>query len=207
MTETSSSLAKMRIERTAESVKEAIEEGFARTPPPDPRRLTDTYDDEGVGEYFGGRPWQGHSVHDLRYHSCALSFFTAPAFRYYLPAFMLAAIDSRREADIIPDKLWRRFLRWTSKDHLLEVTVGELFPESERRAIAEFFRYESDWKVRRCEPSSYPWEAVSAVERPTRVILANLGCLLTPETLRCREIRKAMAEQFQFPFEEEPPHD
>ncbi len=195
----------MSIERTPQSVQRAIEEGFALTPPPDPRSLTDTYDDEGVGEYFGGRPWRGHNPYDLRYHSCALSFFTAPAFRYYLPAFMLATINSRREADIIPDVLWRRFLRWTGKDHLLKITLSELFPEPERKAIAEFFRYESDLQVQDWDPAGFPWDAVISVERPTRIILANLGCLMNPEPLQCREIRKAMADRYQYPFEEELP--
>jgi hypothetical protein len=47
--------------------------------------------------------WRGHHVQDLRYHEAAMSLFTDKAFRYWLPAFMLAELESPEEADIIAE--------------------------------------------------------------------------------------------------------
>lgn len=79
-----------------------IEAAWADTPPPT-GPLTKTYDDEGVGAYFAGTTWRGHAVKALRYHSVALSFFEPAAFVYYLPAFLIAVIETPVEADVISD--------------------------------------------------------------------------------------------------------
>jgi hypothetical protein len=71
--------------------------------PGDDQICAPTYDDEGVAAYFRGRSWQGHDVASLRYHEAGLSFFTAAAFAYYLPAYMIAVIDDAATADVIYD--------------------------------------------------------------------------------------------------------
>ena len=52
-------------------------------------------------DHFRGKTWRGHHVQDLRCHNAALSFFTDKAFRYWLPAFMLAELNYPVEADVI----------------------------------------------------------------------------------------------------------
>ena len=52
---------------------------------------------------FVGRCWRDlDDVTLLRRHADMLFWFSAEAFRHYLPAFLLAAILHPREADIIP---------------------------------------------------------------------------------------------------------
>jgi hypothetical protein len=89
-----------------------IESAFERTPAPRGEIVSTLIDDEGVSEYFGGRSWRGHAVKDLRYHEAALSFFTADAFRYFLPAFMLASIEDPVEADVIPEGIVYHLANW-----------------------------------------------------------------------------------------------
>jgi hypothetical protein len=81
-----------------------IEKSFAKTPSPGEAfdDISATEQDEGIVEYFRGTTWRGHRVRDLRCHCAALSFFTHRAFRYWLPAFMLASLANPEEADVIP---------------------------------------------------------------------------------------------------------
>ena len=90
---------------------EKIEAAFADVLYPGDDNLTSNYnplsanDDEGVADYFRQTSWRGHPVQELRYHSCALSFFTPAAFHYYLPAFLIADLEDPEEADIITQSI------------------------------------------------------------------------------------------------------
>src|SRR5688572_26710362 len=91
----------------AAEVRAQIEAAFAATPHPGRAfaAISATLDDEGIVAYFGATTWRGHHVRELRRHVAALSFFTDAAFRYWLPAFMLADLDSPREADVIAEHI------------------------------------------------------------------------------------------------------
>ena len=71
-----------------DELRAQIESAFADTPSPGHKfdDISATQQDEDIVEYFRGTSWRGHRVKDLRYHHAALSFFTANAFRYWLPA-------------------------------------------------------------------------------------------------------------------------
>jgi hypothetical protein len=86
-----------------EEVAAQIEAAFADTPAPGGEfdDISASMDDEGIVDYFRGTTWRGHRVQDLRYHEVALSLFTDKAFRYWLPAFMLAELSHPVEADVI----------------------------------------------------------------------------------------------------------
>ena len=122
-------------------VEAIIREAFRNTPPPT-GELTDTqYDDEGTSEYFLGRSWDGHDAPTLRMHEVAMSFFTPEAFRYYLPAYMLAELRDPENADILgefvvyqfgePEPDWKE----TYEKRLT------LFTQDEKDAVLAFLRY------------------------------------------------------------------
>ncbi len=74
----------------------ALAEAWTDVPYPgdDKIFISESYDDEGIVEYFAGKPWKGHSVAALRAHSSAIStFFTPEAYRYWLPAYLFAAVE------------------------------------------------------------------------------------------------------------------
>jgi len=79
--------------------------------PPSPREertggeISATKWEEGVVDYFRGKTWRGNRAQDLRHHVAALSFFTDKAFRYWLPAFMLAELENPDEPDIIAEHI------------------------------------------------------------------------------------------------------
>ena len=84
-----------------------IETAFADTPHPGTafEDISTTGFDEEIVDYFRPTTWRGHETRDLRYHSVALSFFTGPAFRYWLPAFMLAELSDPKTADVIGENI------------------------------------------------------------------------------------------------------
>ncbi len=60
---------------------------------------------EQIRAAFQGKRWQHLPLKFLRYHASSLSFLTPEAFRYYLPAFLLAALQSYKKADMVPFSL------------------------------------------------------------------------------------------------------
>ncbi len=120
-----------------EDVRRQIEVAFAETPAPgtDFDDISATRDDEGIVDYFRGTTWHGHRPRDLRVHEAALSFFTDKAFRYWLPAFMLAELESPVEADVIAQGIAFHLTEPTGADARLRQ-----FTPSELDAIAAFLK-------------------------------------------------------------------
>ena len=121
-------------------LKDKIITAFKNTPFPQ-GRLTDTFDDEGVSDYFLGKSWEGHDVSDLRYNSVALSFFEPEAFRYYLPAFMLAELENHVAADTIGESIVFHFSRPKKYWENIHEKRLSLFTSSEKEAILNFLDY------------------------------------------------------------------
>lgn len=103
-----------------------------------------TYDDEGTKAFFGGTDWRSHDVVGLRAHESSLHFFSPAAFRYYLPAFVIAAVRDPGRADVIPDTIL-----WTLRA-AAEATEGsdaerwKLLTTRERFALARFVEWYRD---------------------------------------------------------------
>ena len=80
------------------SLKETIKAAFAGVPYPGDNNITrcpyHCKPCQEISDYFKQKGWEGHSVEDLRDHHTALSLFTPEAFHYFLPAFMLASLES-----------------------------------------------------------------------------------------------------------------
>jgi hypothetical protein len=122
---------------TEDDLRQMIEAAFADTPSPGANfdDISATEWDEGIVDYFRGTTWRGHRTLDLRHHSAALSFFTEKAFRYWLPAFMLADLEDPAEADIIAEHIAHSFL---PSEYGRPNERLEQFTSSELEAIAAF---------------------------------------------------------------------
>lgn len=101
-----------------------------------------TYDDEGTSAYFRGKTWRGHSARQLRSLDFALTVMTQEAFAYFLPAFMIADIESPIEADTIPESLLYHLSPDASSlfPARAESIISCLTP-AQRAAVAAYFRY------------------------------------------------------------------
>lgn len=140
----------MAQESRSSAVRTKIERAFADTPSPGEEydAISATrQDDEGIVEYFRGTSWRGHRVQDLRYHSVALSFFTDAAFRYWLPAFMIAELEDPATADIIAQDI--AFSLAYDPRRLGHFTVPEL------EAVSTFL----EECVRRYDTADFRWAA------------------------------------------------
>jgi len=114
-----------------QNIANLIETAFASTQSPGESfdDISATKQDEGIVDYFRGTTWRGHTVRDLRYHSAALAFFTDSAFRYWLPAFMLASLEDAKIADVIPESIESR---------MHDAARLAVFTAEELRAISAF---------------------------------------------------------------------
>ena len=96
------------IDSVAESIVEKIKLAWDGVPYPGDSNIftPHSYDDEDITDYFRGTTWEGHSAESLRMHSSAIStFFTPIAFHYWLPAYLVAAIEDPEELDVGLDSL------------------------------------------------------------------------------------------------------
>lgn len=87
---------------TAEAIKSQIRRAFADTPYPGDHALVRSVGDEPdeVVELFRGKDdWRGLTADFVdkagAASPCALSFFSAGAFRFYLPAYLIADLDGQ----------------------------------------------------------------------------------------------------------------
>lgn len=123
---------------TAQQVIQLIEDAWRGVlyPGDDKIFTPDSYDDEGITDYFRGTAWRGHDPAKLRAHSSAFTFFTPAAFHYWLPAFMIAAIQDPEEADVICD-----YIPQSISDKLAPVR-WPLFSPAQRKAVAAYLRFQ-----------------------------------------------------------------
>jgi hypothetical protein len=98
--------------------------------------ISATLHDEGIVDYFAGKTWQGHNLKDLHDHYDALSFFTPKAFRYYLPAFLLADLSEEGNG-ILSDFIAHAF---TLRDNATVQLYLDEFSKVELEALAAYFR-------------------------------------------------------------------
>lgn len=86
-----------------ELVKKKIINAFSGLAIPKGKLCNEEYDYDNAHGGFTGTNWQEHDAAYLRMNEGALSFFTPEAFRYYLPAFMMAELSNPETADIIAE--------------------------------------------------------------------------------------------------------
>ena len=98
---------------------EKISNAWSNVPYPGDQNIftPDSYDDEGITDYFSGTTWKGHKVDRLRGSCSALNvFFTPRAYHYWLPAYLIATVDDPLElsqgvqslvASVTPGRGWK----------------------------------------------------------------------------------------------------
>jgi hypothetical protein len=122
---------------TASEVIRLIEDAWRAVPYPDKIVPPDSQEFDDIENYFGSTTWRGHSPVDLRCHSAAFTFFTPEAFHYWLPAFMIAAINNPEEADVVCERI-----AWSVSDSYA-AQRWPLFSLAQREAVARYFRFRS----------------------------------------------------------------
>ena len=99
-----------------------------------------------VADFFRGKSWKDITLQCLRTYrgdgSACLSFMSPEAFRYYLPAYMLIALDNYGEADLIADSAVNALTPQPRGplQRFWEERVSE-FTRDQKRAILAFLRH------------------------------------------------------------------
>jgi hypothetical protein len=131
----------------AESLRREIEGAFANA-----KNLGDdklVYDNSGghlecneVAAAFRGKHWKEIPLDVLRYHSSGLFFFTPEAYRFYLPAYLIAAALYHDEADTIPGSVVFSLIPPSdARDVQTYHRRMEGFTSSQRNAIKSFLEF------------------------------------------------------------------
>jgi hypothetical protein len=122
-----------------EALLVAIERAFAGTPPP-PGRLVTSVDEESA-DYaleLAGTPWHALEPWFLELNVTAFSFMTPEAFRYYLPAVLIADVMGHAVTDpVFHLAIWPRPERPRRSSRALIAA----FSPAERSAIARYLRH------------------------------------------------------------------
>lgn len=134
-----------------------IETAFSARQPPGEENITRcSYDKKNGGSFegpcfecvemaafFRGKKWQELTAVELRREGSTDSLFTTPAYCYFLPAYLTAAIRDPEQADVCVDHLGFRF--GPKNDDVFEQArlsqiLAELTP-AERAAVLAYFRF------------------------------------------------------------------
>jgi hypothetical protein len=131
----------MAVEPGRELLIEIIEDAFAAAPPPaeDDLRGSDQGDEPFEVELgFRGVDWRHASPILLNVHDAALAFFSHTAYRYYLPAFLIAdVLELLRATD--PVFYLTHGLERPDADERFSAFTAE-----ERAAVARYLRWRQD---------------------------------------------------------------
>jgi hypothetical protein len=128
-----------------------IENAFASVNYPGDARIV--YDNSGfhleceqTKEAFKGKGWKELMLPFIIDHYAALYFFTAEAFQFYLPAYLVASVKHYDQADRVPGavifSLTLRPLDQVSRDSFFSKI--ELFSVAQKKVIIEFLEFMRD---------------------------------------------------------------
>lgn len=122
----------------------AIEAAFADLSPPGDDALLhpQCMDDNDVAEFYGEPDWRDLSETFLLRNYAAPSFFSAEAFRYYLPAFMVWSLKNAESPEYLAEATLRAFDPGPEGAplHAFQVSKFALFDPAQRTAIAAFLK-------------------------------------------------------------------
>ncbi len=125
------------------ALKEKIQTAFSEVAYPGDENITHCpykcFECTAVTAFFKGKKWQEISTADARHYHGALNVFTPEAFQFFLPAFMLASVESYDRQDIIPDSIRVQFeFILEHKDYFAQKISN--FTPLQKKTITEFLR-------------------------------------------------------------------
>jgi len=104
--------------------------------------VSDTYGTEDLSAALSGKQWAHLSVTELRHTVEEIGLLTPEAYRYFLPAYLIASLIHYDESDIVPDMviLLLTVPAESGKDiRFMERHEGLTIDQ--KRAIREFLEY------------------------------------------------------------------
>lgn len=122
-------------------LKQLIADAFAGVPyPGDDNLIRCPYnctECQRIADYFRGKTFLGHAPEELRTYHVALALFTPEAFQYFLPAFMLASLDSYEKFDVLPDAIRFHFEYVLEYRTFFAVKMAQ-FSTAQKKAVIDY---------------------------------------------------------------------
>lgn len=135
-------------EPEARALLETIKTAFKDTPAPKRKEMCNSKQGDEPSEYameFFGQDWRRLHPEFLDHNSASLSFLPAPAFRYFLPAYLIYDLTEPQtsQADLVFHLTWT--LAGGGKPELKAYMLKKLskFNKQERAAITAFLEYKA----------------------------------------------------------------
>lgn len=149
-----------QVQEDVSGLAKQIREAFADATYPGDDNLI--YDSRDVGarqiaDAFRGKHWSEVPFETLLYHNDALHFFSPEAFRFYLPAYLLAVLERYEDADILPEMLVGVLTAPDPQDPVYSSFRRKFdgFSAARKAAITAFLEY-----LLRTHPDEYPDDAL-----------------------------------------------
>lgn len=121
-----------------------IEAAFSGLNPPSDAQLLhpQCMDDGDIADFYGERDRQQLSDDIIIGNYAAPSFFSAEAFQYYMPAFMIWSLRHQDTIEYTPESTIRAFDPTSSGPGLYEFQVSKyaLFTQRQRAAVIRFLQ-------------------------------------------------------------------
>ncbi len=119
-----------------------IETAFSSTTPPGDARLRHPQcrDDGDIVDFYGARDRRDLSDDDIIGNYAALSFFSAEAFQYYMPAFMIWSLTRSDSIEYVVESTLRAFDPTGENQALVAFQASKyaLFTDTQRAAVILF---------------------------------------------------------------------
>ncbi|KFA90911.1 DUF6714 family protein [Archangium violaceum] len=131
-----------------EALQRQIEAAFADAPHPGDDRIgydADDWESAELARAFKGRQWKELSPVELQYHSS--SFLSSEGFRYYLPAYLLAALEDH--GNLMPHTVYGLTLPQGSSPEEQRLRAWQLerfevLSPTQKRAVRAFLEFARD---------------------------------------------------------------
>lgn len=131
-----------------EALLRQIETAFADTPHPGDDHIgydSDDWESAELTRAFKGRHWRDLSPAELQYHSS--SFLSSEGFRYYLPAYLLAALEDH--GNLMPHTVYGLTPPEASSPEEQRLRAWQLerfegLSPAQKRAVRAFLEYARD---------------------------------------------------------------
>lgn len=129
-------------------VEENIRQAFKDSPYPGDSNLVNIqgrydFERQEIFESFVGKHWEEVPLDTLKFHHEALCFFKPEAYRFYLPAYLLATAKSYYQADNIPNSVVYGLdvsdMPDNERERFMEIMSG--FSDQQKKAILSFLRF------------------------------------------------------------------
>ncbi len=103
-------------------------------------------DDTDILEFYGGVKWEDMSYQNVVYSYAAPSAFSARAFQYYLPAYLIWSLSNQDTVEVVIESILMSLNPGTDREHLHDFRKSKfaLLDDDQLNVVHEFLHHFSE---------------------------------------------------------------